>query len=99
MEMDHNTIMEIMNAMEEKGENNATINAIKDLCRAKQRAYAEDAKAYDFRYEKGLNNCRIDPHEILAIIGVQDDPIAIGIFLEHEKELAKKDGDEDAADS
>mgnify|MGYP007038197262 CR=1 FL=1 len=99
MKMDHNTIMEIMKAMEEKGENNATINVITDFCRAKQREHAEDAKAFDFKYEKKLSTCRVNPHDILAIIGVQDDPIAIGIFLEHEKELAKKDGDEDAADN
>jgi len=97
--MDHETVMEIMRAMEEKGEDSAIITSIKEYVRAKQRDYAQGCVENNFKYHRTLCDCEVPARDILALLHAQDDPIAIRIFLEHEKELAKKDGDEDAADN
>lgn len=84
--MEHQTIIEIMAAMEEKGEDRATVNSIRDFVRGKQREFAERGKRNNFEFNKNLLDCSVSARDILSIIGVQDDPVALAIFLEAEKE-------------
>ena len=83
--MDENTkdlVNDLYNCAIEEGK----LITIASYLQAAQREYALRAKKDNFRYKDNLCDCDVPASLILAMAGWKDDPVAVRIFDEKNKE-------------